>query len=169
MNSTQLPEIWLRGAIENIPALLQPVAHTLLQAREEINTIMQNFPQQKLWEKPAGVASPGFHLQHLAGVLDRLFTYAKNEPLTERQLTYLSNEGKLANNISVSQLLENFSTQVDASLTQLSETKEEMLTGYRSVGRKKLPSTLIGLLFHAAEHTMRHTGQLLITVKFLSV
>ena len=168
MNSTQLPEVWLRGAIENIPALLQPVAHALLQAREEINTIMQNFPEQKLWEKPAGVASVGFHLQHLTGVLDRLFTYAKGESLTQEQLDYLNNEGKPAENISLKKLLENFNMQVDAALKQLSETKEETLTDYRSVGRKQLPSTVIGLLFHAAEHTMRHTGQLLVTAKFLS-
>lgn len=168
MNSTQLPEVWLRGAIKNIPALLQPVAHALLQAREEINKITQNFPEEKLWEKPAGVASVGFHLQHLTGVIDRLFTYAKGETLTEQQLNYLNNEGRQAENISLQKLLENFSMQVDAALKQLSETKEKTLTDYRTIGRKKLPSTVIGLLFHAAEHTMRHTGQLLVTAKILS-
>ncbi|HEY2726894.1 MAG TPA: DinB family protein, partial [Parafilimonas sp.] len=122
----------------------------------------------KLWEKPAGVASVGFHLQHLCGVINRLFTYAKGESLTEQQLNYLNNEGKQAENISLQKLLENFNIQVDAALKQLSETKEETLTDYRSVGRKKLPSTVIGLLFHAAEHTMRHTGQLLVTAKVLS-
>jgi len=169
MNSTQLPEVWLRGSIKNIPSLLQPVAHAVLQSREEINKIMQNFPEEKLWEKPAGVASVGFHLQHLTGVIDRLFTYAKGESLTEQQLNYLNNEGKQAENISLQKLLANFNMQVDTALKQLSETKEETLTDYRSVGRKKLPSTVIGLLFHAAEHTMRHTGQLLVTAKFLSV
>jgi len=168
MNSEQLPEVWLRGAIKNIPALLQPVAHALLQSREEINKLMQNFPAEKLWEKPAGVASVGFHLQHLSGVIDRLFTYAKGESLTEPQLNYLNNEGKQAENISLQKLLANFNMQVDAALKQLTETKEETLTDDRSVGRKKLPSTVIGLLFHAAEHTMRHTGQLLVTSKFLS-
>ena len=168
MNSTQLPEVWLRGAIQNIPALLQPVAHTLLQSREEINKLMQNFPEEKLWEKPAGVASVGFHLQHLSGVIDRLFTYAKGESLTEQQLNYLNNEGRQTENISLQKLLTNFNMQVDAALKQLTETKEETLTDNRSVGRKKLPSTVIGLLFHAAEHTMRHTGQLLVTAKFLS-
>ena len=88
--------------------------------------------------------------------------------LSEQQLNYLSNEGKNANNIAINQLLKNFNTQVGAALKQLRETKEESLTDYRGVGRKKLPSTVIGLLFHAAEHTMRHTGQLLVTVKFLS-
>jgi uncharacterized damage-inducible protein DinB len=168
MNSEQLPEVWLRGAIQNIPALLQPVAHALLQSREEINKLMQNFPAEKLWEKPAGVASVGFHLQHLTGVIDRLFTYAKGDSLTEQQLNYLNNEGKQAENISLQKLLTNFNMQVDAALKQLTETKEETLTDNRSVGRKKLPSTVIGLLFHAAEHTMRHTGQLLVTAKFLS-
>jgi uncharacterized damage-inducible protein DinB len=168
MNSTELPEVWLRGSIKNIPALLQPVAHALLQAREEINKMMQNFPEEKLWENPAGVASIGFHLQHLAGVIDRLFTYAQGESLTEQQLNCLNNEGKQAENISLQKLLENFNMQVNAALKQLSETNEETLTDYRGVGRKKLPSTVIGLLFHTAEHTMRHTGQLLVTAKFLS-
>ena len=168
MNSEQLPEVWLRGAIKNIPALLQPVAHALLQSREEINKLMHNFPAEKLWEKPAGVASVGFHLQHLSGVIDRLFTYARGESLTEQQLNYLNNEGKQAKDISLQKLLTNFNMQVDAALKQLTETKEETLTDDRSVGRKKLPSTVIGLLFHAAEHTMRHTGQLLVTSKFLS-
>ena len=45
-----MPEVWLHGAIKNIPALLQPVAHALLQAQEEVHTIMQNFPEEKLWE-----------------------------------------------------------------------------------------------------------------------
>lgn len=167
MSLTKLSEVWLRGAIENIPALLQPVAHTLFQAQEEVNYIMKNFPGPKLWEKPAGVASVGFHLQHLTGVLDRLFTYAKGESLSEQQLNYLNNEAKQSDNISITKLLEQFNKQIDFSLKQLSETDIEILTEYRSVGRKQLPSTVIGLLFHAAEHTMRHTGQLLVTVKIL--
>ena len=62
-------EVWLRGPVENIPALLQPVAHALLQANEA-QVIMENFPEKHLWQRPAGVASPAFHLQHLTGVLD---------------------------------------------------------------------------------------------------
>src|ERR1700743_2676422 len=88
------PEVWLRGPLDGIPPLLQPVAHALLQAREEIDELMKDFPEELLWEKPAGMASPGFHLQHLSGVLDRLFTYARGEQLTQQQLTYLANEGK---------------------------------------------------------------------------
>ncbi len=168
MSEIKLPEFWLRGAVENIPALLQPVAHALLQARAEINEMMQDFPEKKLWEKPANVASVGFHLQHLTGVLDRLFTYARNEMLKEQQLLYLNNEGKQTNDVTLNILLQNFNRQIDIALKQLSTTDEKILTEHRSVGRKKLPSTVIGLLFHAAEHTMRHTGQLLVTVKILT-
>jgi uncharacterized damage-inducible protein DinB len=162
-----MPEVWLQGAIKNIPALLQPVAHALLQAKNEVHIIMQNFPEEKLWEKPAGVASVGFHLQHLTGVLDRLFTYARNESLSGEQLKYLESE-KQPSNTSVKQLLDAFDAQVNIALKQLSETDESTLTDYRGVGRKQLPSTVMGLLFHSAEHTMRHTGQLLVTAKILS-
>lgn len=168
MNEMKLPEFWLRGSVKNISPLLQPVAHALLQSRQEINEMMQNFPKEKLWDKPANVASVGFHLQHLTGVLDRLFTYAKNETLTEHQLIYLSNEGKQTGDITLKDLLNNFNAQVDIALKHLSSTNEKTLTDHRNVGRKKLPSTVMGILFHAAEHTMRHTGQLLVTVKFLS-
>ena len=74
MSAIKQPEVWLRGPIEGIPLLLQPVAHALLQAREELNTLMVDFPEALLWERPAGLASPGFHLQHLSGVLDRLLS-----------------------------------------------------------------------------------------------
>ncbi len=61
-------EVWLRGPIPNIPSLLQPVAHALVQSGEEVEKLMLGFPQEKLWIRPAGVASVGFHLQHFVGV-----------------------------------------------------------------------------------------------------
>lgn len=159
-------EYWLRGPVEGIPGLLQPVAHALLQARDEVTNALIDFPDDKLWEKPAGSASAGFHLQHPRGVLDRLFTYANNEMLNQQQLSELSNEGKpYEGNSTVEQLVKKLSDQVDLSLAQLKITPESILTEERGVGRAKIPSNVIGLLFHAAEHTMRHTGQLLVTVK----
>jgi uncharacterized damage-inducible protein DinB len=167
MASVKQPEQWMRGPVENIPALLQPVAHALLQAKDEVNDLMQNFSAELLWKKPAGNASPAFHLHHLTGVLDRLFTYARAEQLSQLQLDYLAAEGKENEVINTTMLLENFNKQVDLSLKQLTITDEKTLTDFRGVGRKQLPSTVLGLLFHAAEHTMRHTGQLLVTVKVL--
>lgn len=162
------PEVWQRGPIVNIPGLLQPVAHALLQAQEEVSEIMNGFPEKLLWEKPAGVASPGFHLQHIAGVLDRLFTYGRQESLTNGQLYALSIEGdKDQPKKSIKKLVETFNKQVADCIDELQKVNVEKLTEIRTIGRKQIPTTLIGLYVHAAEHTMRHIGQLLVTVKML--
>jgi len=169
MTNTNHTEFWLRGPVPGIAPLLQPVAHALLQAELEVNQLMTTFPDALLWERPCGVASPGFHLQHLAGVLDRLFTYARGHALNEAQLSDLATEGSPAEGqSSVAQLLNRFNIQIDKSLEEISKTPEKSLTAPRMVGRARLPSTVGGLLFHAAEHTLRHTGQLLVTVRVLS-
>jgi uncharacterized damage-inducible protein DinB len=162
------PEVWLRGPIPKIPALLQPVAHAIIQSGEEVEKLMFGFPDEKLWMRPAGVASVGFHLQHLSGVLDRLFTYARGGALNADQLSYLQLESGPLPEISGSTLVHRFKDQIQKSLAQLEITDEKALQNAVTVGRKKLPSTVIGLLFHAAEHTQRHTGQLSVTVRVLT-
>jgi len=161
-------EVWQRGPLPEIPPLLQPVAHALLQAREEIAILTAGFGDILLWESPAGMASAGFHLQHLSGVLDRVFTYARGEQLTEQQLAELKAESITPNPAwTIEKLVDRFNVQVDIAVQQLKNTDETTLTEFRDVGRKMLPSTVIGLLVHAAEHTMRHLGQLLVTIKIL--
>ena len=167
MATDLLPEVWLRGPLPDMPALLQPAAHALLQAQEELHTYLHDFPDTLLWERPAGVASVGFHLQHLTGVLDRLLTYARGQALTSEQLAYLAAEGKNASNTSSHLLLQAFDNQINKTLERLRSTSETTLTDPRGVGRAQLPSTVLGLLFHAAEHTQRHVGQLLVTVRVL--
>ena len=168
MANQSLLEVWQRGSIDGIALLLQPVAHALLQAREELNKLMADFDDSLLWQTPAGIASPAFHLQHLSGVLDRVFTYAQAGQLSPAQLIQLQQEDvSLQLNISTKVLLLRFNKQVDLCITQLKNTDEKKLTEFRGVGRKLLPSTVIGLLVHGAEHTMRHLGQLIITVKIL--
>ena len=166
-NKPQLPEHWLRGPVKNIILPLQPVAHALLQAQDEINEMMTAFPSQLLWENAAGKASVGFHLQHIAGVQDRLFTYAENKLLSDQQMMELKSEGKRNEEISPAILLEKLNAQFNESIRRLSLFTEEITWQERKVGRKQLPSTVHGLLFHAAEHTMRHTGQLLVTIVVL--
>ncbi len=162
MNSKK-PEVWLRGEILGVPALLQPAAHALLQSSEELEKYLQDFPEELLWKKPAGRASVGFHLQHLTGVLDRMLTYAQAEKLSKNQFHYLKNEEKPDEKLSVEILIQNFQKKVNEAIVFLKNTPENILTEYRPVGRKELPSTVIGLLFHAAEHSQRHVGQLLVT------
>ena len=163
------PEAWLRGPVDGVPDLLQPIAHALLQAREEARSLMQDFPPQLLWERPAGLASAGFHLQHIAGVIDRLFTYARGEALSPDQQRTLAVEGRQTNTGgNVDDLLGGIDAQVDRALNQLRAINPVTLTDARAVGRKQLPSTVMGLLFHAAEHAQRHVGQLLVTVRVVS-
>ena len=162
-----LPEFWLGEPLPDIITLLQPVAHALLQAQREIHELFEHSDEHLLWETPGGNASPAFHLQHIAGVLDRLFTYSRGEAISQEQLAYLSKEGKKSDALTVDFLLKNLDQQIESSIRFLKTINDETLTEVRYVGRNKIASTQIGLLFHAAEHTMRHTGQLLVTVKMI--
>lgn len=165
---SQQLEVWQRGPLPDITPLLQPVGHALLQALEEVELYVQDFPDTLLWNKVAGLASPGFHLQHLSGVLDRVFTYARGEKLNVLQFAQLESEGKdIPEGLTVSALVDRFSRQVDLAMAQLRSTSPESLTASRGVGRAGIPTTVIGLLVHAAEHTMRHVGQLMVSVKVL--
>jgi uncharacterized damage-inducible protein DinB len=166
MSAPTLPEVWLRGPLPQVPPLLQPVAHALLQAREEVATYVADFPAEKLAERLLGLASVGFHLRHLTGVLDRTFTYARAEALSASQLAYLAAEAQPPTHLgAVPELVQAFHDQVDKAIAQLIATPEADLPAWRGVGRAQLPSTVIGLLVHAAEHTTRHVGQLLVTTK----
>jgi len=169
MSNSETLEVWLRGPVPGVPPLLQPVAHALLQARDELNAAMQDFPPALLNERPGGVASVGFHLQHLSGVLDRLLTYARQEALSEAQFVdfYAENPPLATSADAAAKLVQRFNDRVDAVLNQLENTDEAYLAEVRGVGRAQVPSTLIGVLVHAAEHTTRHLGQLLVTVKWV--
>src|ERR1700675_3648854 len=92
MRPPSSPEVWLRGAVPGFPRELMPVAHSLLQVREEIDTVVTPLSHEELWARPGGAASIGFHLKHLAGSLDRLLTYARGESLSEGQRLMLDAE-----------------------------------------------------------------------------
>ena len=154
------PEVWLRGAVPGIPALLQPVAHSLVQSREEIDTLLPGLSVELLWMSPGGAATIGYHARHAAGALDRLCTYARNEGLSSAQrLALLVESSAPRERDDPERLRAAFDAAVEQALTQLRDTAEDTLLQPREVGRAKLPSTVLGLLFHAAEHTQRHVGQ----------
>ena len=160
-------EVWQRGPIDGVPALLQPVAHALQQAVEDVEKETSAFPLALLWEKPGGVASVGFHLKHVRGVVDRLFTYARSEMLSDAQTQTLKEEQLASDADSVHVLVDKFRNQVASAIEQLKTIDVNTLAEKRGVGRKQIPSTVIGLLFHAAEHVQRHVGQLIVTARIL--
>jgi len=165
----QLPEVWMRGPVDGVPPLLQPVAHVLLQVAEDARKYTEHLAANLLWERPNHVASVGFHLRHIVGVIDRLFTYAQEQPLSEQQFAYLREEGTINNELATMDLLDALDRKVIEALEQLKQTSENELTAIRYLGRKRIPTTLIGLLFHAAEHAQRHLGQLLVTTRILQL
>jgi uncharacterized damage-inducible protein DinB len=145
-----------------------PVAHALLQAREDAARAADGLSDDALWMRPGGAASAGFHLFHMAQSLDRLMTYARGETLTDSQRVALALEKSGEIDAGADDLVELVSTSVDRALRQLRCTSEASLTQERRIGRALLPSTVLGILFHAAEHTTRHAGQLITTVKVVT-
>jgi len=145
------------------------VAHSLVQCREELRVTVSDLTPEQIWARPGGAASIGFHVRHAAGSLERLFTYARGEPLSPAQQSALATEGQpdMDEGIAV-RLLAGFDESVDRALEQLRTTSEAALLEPRTVGRAKLPSTVLGLFFHAAEHTQRHVGQVATTAKLVA-
>lgn len=157
------PEVWLRGPLPDYIDELQPVAHSFLQVREELEHIVA-LPPAQLWARPGGAASIGFHLRHLAGSLDRLLTYASGKPLRAAQYEFLTNEGREGNETAET-LVRAAQATIDRALTHVRTTPLCTLDEAREVGRDRLPSTVLGLLFHAAEHAQRHSAQIITTAK----
>lgn len=155
------PEVWLRGPLPDIPAPLQPLAHALMQAGEDIERVLGGIEDDGLWERPGGAAAIGFHVRHSAQALDRLFTYARGEALTDAQRSALSVEKEPGG--TSAELATLFSGSIAAALAQLEATDPATLADKREVGRARLPSTVLGLLSHGAEHTARHVGQAITT------
>ena len=159
------PEWWQRGPVPDVPAPLQPVAHILLQVRDSVGELAEGLTEAQWNARPASVASAAFHVRHIAGVIDRLFTYARGESLSDAQFGTLRAEGDHLALEDVPAALDALRSRVDAALAQLRATDPATLADARSVGRARLPSTVIGCLVHGAEHAMRHVGQLSVTAR----
>ena len=160
------PEVWLRGPLPDVPALLQPAAHSLLQSLEEFRRTLPALSDARLRARPGGAASVAYHAVHAAGSLDRLTTYARGAALDEAQLLALAAEARVDDApCDGAALLATVERAVERALAQIRATDPATLTDARAVGRGRLPSTVIGLLFHAAEHTQRHAGQAMTTAR----
>jgi hypothetical protein len=162
------PEVWLRGPLPGVSRTLMPAAHCLLQCREEISSAAASLSTEQAWARPGGAASVGFHLNHIAGSLDRLLTYARGAQLDREQMIVLRAEGEPGNPPDdASTLVARAHAAIDFAVETLRATHDDALFEPRVVGRAGLPSNVFGLLFHCAEHTHRHTGQLVTTAKIV--
>src|SRR3954471_15445625 len=121
-------EWWQRGPVDGIPAVLQPVAHILLQVRESVGEIVEPLTEAEWNARPTGVASAAFHVRHMTGVIDRLFTYARGEALSEQQFVALKREGDPLTASEVAPTLAALDAHVAHSLNELRTTDVSTLT-----------------------------------------
>jgi hypothetical protein len=166
MTQTTQPEAWLRGPVPGVDPALMPAAHAFLQTVEDVEQAVGGLSHEQIWLRPGGAASIGFHLLHLSGSTDRLLTYARGETLDDRQKAALGAE-KAPAPVDVSVLLADLRRSFDRALAQVRGTPASAIQDVRSVGRAGLPTTVLGLIFHAAEHAQRHAGQVVTTAKIV--
>ena len=158
-------EAWLRGPVRDVDPYLMPAAHALVQVRDELAEAVKGLNRDQLWARPGGAASVGFHLRHIAGATDRLLTYARGEALSDAQRRTAGAESTPGEDEDPAALLARVDAAIEAALAQIRRTDRASLLDPRPVGRAALPSNVLGLVFHAAEHAQRHTGQAIATAK----
>jgi len=152
-------EAWLNGPLESVSSQLMPAAHALVQAVEDIRKAAGGLTVAQVWAKQHGAAS--------AGSIDRLLTYARGESLDSAQFAALVAESEPREPVTAAELVAAATKRIEEALEAIRSTPEETLFAARFVGRAKLPTSVFGLLFHIAEHTQRHTGQIVTTAKIV--
>jgi uncharacterized damage-inducible protein DinB len=156
-------EPWLRGTHTEIDPLRRAIVHALELAEEDVLRWTQDLDAEILEFEPLGLPSIGFQIRHIARSIDRLITYATGKQLSTDQLLALQEERSSASDRHT--LLAEFVASVRGVQPIFLAFPFDELQDVRSVGRAGLPTTLVGLLIHIAEHTQRHVGQLITTAK----
>lgn len=160
-----LPEPWLRGPLPGIDPRVANLFYTFTQVREELTAQMDGITAEEMWLRPHGLPAAGFHIRHLGGAADRLGSYLRGDALTEAQLAALKAES--APGAATAELF----AELEARLARLERyvraIDPEALAQPRTVGRMQLPATAIGLIVHIAEHSQRHLGQAITTIKLV--
>lgn len=155
-------EPWMRGTHEELDALRRGVVHALEQAEEDAETWASALTDAEMSARPGGIASVAFHLRHIARSLDRLLCYAEGRTLDPAQLALLKTEMEPA---EAGAVLREFREGIASAKERVMAFDPATYEEVRGIGRAKLPTTVGGLLVHCAEHTQRHVGQMVTTVK----
>ena len=156
-------EVWQRGTVSGFDPYVLPVAHSLLQVKEDLDDLAARVREELVWERPGGAASIGFHIRHIGGATDRLLTYARGEALNDSQLAAARSEATGGEPLRA--VVAAAQAALDRALEQVRTTPHDSLLTERKVGRAGLPSTTLGLFVHVAEHSARHVGQAVTTAK----
>ena len=161
----ETPEPWLSGSLAEVPAVPRAVLHALELARMDLEKWCGGMTDEEMNARPGGVAPVAFHLLHIARSLDRLLTYAEGRTLSEAQMKGLKTE------LEAGAKAEDVLAELRRGLAESSQRVKAIGAGTleepRFVGRKKMPTTVGGLLVHCADHTQRHVGQAVTTAKIV--
>ena len=139
--------------------------HALELAKDDLARWCGELSDEYLNARPSGLAPVAFHLRHIARSLDRLLTYAEGRELSSEQLAALKTE--LAPGAARDELFRELSLALEKSAYRVRAFRPESFEEQRFVGKKKLPTTVAGLLGHVADHTQRHVGQAITTAKIV--
>ncbi len=159
-------EAWLNGKLEGFAPVVMPAAHALTQAIVDLKSATKTLTAEELTARLNDAPSIAFHLRHIAGSVDRLLTYARGGKLNAAQFDFLKAETNNSDS-NAAALTERAIYEIENALETLKTIAPETLFEERFVGRQKLPTTVFGLLFHIAEHTARHVGQIVTTAKIV--
>jgi len=158
----QKTEPWLRMTRTEIDALRRGVLHALELAAEDVARWSDQLNGTEMEAHPLGLPSVGFQLRHIARSLDRLMTYVDGMQLTARQLKLLRSEEEFTDREAT---LMEFAEAIEVAVKRVLAISPNSYEKPREVGRKKLQTTVGGLLVHVADHTQRHVGQAVTTAK----
>ncbi len=144
-------------------ALLSPALYSFQQVREDLARHTRGLSSAQVWARPKGMEPLGFQLRHVAGSVDRLTTYLEDQSLGAGQLKALA--GEMEPGADLDELLAGVEASLLRAETVIRAIVPATFSDARWVGRKRLPTTVIGLLVHIAEHTQRHLGQAISAAK----
>ena len=156
-------EPWLRGTLVELAPVQRAVVHALELAGEDVRRWCFVLGPSEMETEPFGLPSVAFQVRHMARSLDRLLTYAEGLRLSDVQLDELASE-----RVASADTAREFETALSSAMQRVRGFSPAQLERARGVGREKLPTTVAGLLIHAAEHTQRHVGQAITTAKVVA-
>jgi uncharacterized damage-inducible protein DinB len=149
--------------LEAVHPLVAPTLYAYAQAREDLAYWTKELNEAQIWARPHGLAPVGFQLRHIAGSVERLTTYLRGQQLTPGQAEAIQHE--MEPGAGRAELLRAVNASLDRSELAIRALDPAALTDARTVGRQRLPTTVVGLVVHLAEHTQRHVGQAIVTAK----
>ncbi len=169
MQKSALPEPWLRGTHNDIDPIRRGILHALDLCGEDASHWCKTLRDDQLLDRPAGLPPIVFHLRHIVRSLDRLLTYAEGKQLSAAQLDALKSEldTRGLHPSSISEVFDEFRTGLRRAADRIRSISPDRFHESVHIGKKQLPATVGGLLVHCADHSQRHIGQLITTVKVL--